>query len=188
MIKTQISLFLATFLVIGLLFITFSDNAEAGSNGGMEPLPIACSVLIEKLEIPDTGRDFDFELTGDVDDNFSLTSGETTVLEYQENGNGVLTENIPEGYTLNIECTEGSENCTDNGGFVPCLSIEVLEDGNGVTIECDDSATNDMGSCTFTNTLIPRNVPTLSLWGLIAMAGILAIVGLMLIRRRRASA
>jgi len=34
----------------------------------------------------------------------------------------------------------------------------------------------------------PRNVPTLSEWGLIAMAGILGIVGFMVIRRRKATA
>lgn len=34
----------------------------------------------------------------------------------------------------------------------------------------------------------PRNVPTLSEWGLIAMAGILGIVGFMVIRRRKVTA
>jgi hypothetical protein len=33
-----------------------------------------------------------------------------------------------------------------------------------------------------------RNVPTLSEWGLIAMAGILGIAGFMVIRRRKATA
>jgi len=36
--------------------------------------------------------------------------------------------------------------------------------------------------------LQPRNIPTLSEWGLIAMAGILGIVGFMVIRRRKATA
>jgi len=34
-------------------------------------------------------------------------------------------------------------------------------------------------------TPLPRNVPTLSEWGLIAMAGILGLVGFMVIRRRK---
>jgi hypothetical protein len=34
----------------------------------------------------------------------------------------------------------------------------------------------------------PRNVPTLSEWGLIAMAGVLGIIGFMVIRRRKATA
>jgi len=36
--------------------------------------------------------------------------------------------------------------------------------------------------------VITRNVPTLSEWGLIAMAGILGLVGFMVMRRRKALA
>jgi len=36
--------------------------------------------------------------------------------------------------------------------------------------------------------IVSRNVPTLSEWGLIAMAGVLGIVGFMVIRRRKATA
>ena len=36
--------------------------------------------------------------------------------------------------------------------------------------------------------LPPRNIPTLSEWGLIAMAGILGIVGFMVLRRRKVTA
>jgi hypothetical protein len=181
MFKKQISLFFATLIIIGFSITALSENANAGIN----PMLPACSVLIEKVEIPDTGRDFDFQLTGSVDDNFSLTNGASEVLKYGENGNGVLIENIPEGYTLDIECTEGAENCSNNGGFETCLSITPIEDGNGVTIACDDSATNDTGSCTFTNTLIPSQVPTLSEWGLIAMVGLLGIIGFIVIRKRQ---
>ena len=35
---------------------------------------------------------------------------------------------------------------------------------------------------------VQRNVPTLSEWGLIAMAGLLGIVGFMIIRRRNVAA
>jgi hypothetical protein len=181
MSKINFSLFLTIILIVGLFFVAVTEN----TNAEIVPMQGACSIVIEKIEIPDTGRDFDFELTGSFDDNFGLANGESTVLDYQENGNGVLIENIPQGYTLNIECTEGEENCSDNGGFETCLSITPLEDGNGVTIQCDDSATNDEGSCTFTNTLITRNVPTLSQWSLIAVVGLLAIIGFLVIRRRQ---
>ena len=49
---------------------------------------------------------------------------------------------------------------------------EVCLDG----IVCDDAP------------IEPRNVPTLSEWGLIAMAGILGIVGFMVIRRKKVTA
>jgi hypothetical protein len=46
-----------------------------------------------------------------------------------------------------------------------------------------------ISSNTVTKTwVITRNVPTLSEWGLIAMAGILGIIGFMVIRRKKASA
>ncbi len=50
---------------------------------------------------------------------------------------------------------------------------------------------NDTGLVTeFKLTVLPRisNVPTLSEWGLIAMAGILGLVGFMVIRRRKVTA
>jgi hypothetical protein len=179
MFKKQISFFFATLIIIGFSITALSENANAGI-----PMP-ACSIFIEKIEIPGTGRDFDFQLTGSVDDNFSLTNGESEVLEYGENGNGVLIENIPVGYTLDIECTEGAEDCPEFDVSEPCLRITTLEDGNGVTIVCDDSATNDTGSCTFTNTLIAQAaVPTLSEWGLLSIAGLLGIIGFIVIRKR----
>ena len=181
MFKKQISFFFATLIIIGFSITALSENA----NAGVMPMLPACSVLIEKVEIPDTGRDFDFQLTGSVEDNFSLTNGASEVLKYGENDNGVLIENIPVGYALDIECTQGVEDCPEFEVSEPCLRITTLEDGNGVTIECDDSATTDMGSCTFTNTLIPSQVPTLSEWGLIAMVSLLGIIGFIVIRKRQ---
>jgi len=43
-------------------------------------------------------------------------------------------------------------------------------------------------TCTYTNNRIPADIPTLSEWGLITMAGVLGIVGFMVIRRRKATA
>ena len=44
-----------------------------------------------------------------------------------------------------------------------------------------------VAECTFFN-IIPTRIPTLSEWGLIAMAGILGIVGFMVMRRRKVTA
>ncbi|TDI90240.1 MAG: IPTL-CTERM sorting domain-containing protein [Candidatus Dadabacteria bacterium] len=52
---------------------------------------------------------------------------------------------------------------------------------NSITAECLD---DDEGSCTFTNVLIARNVPTLSQWGLISLIVLLGIVGFIFYRRR----
>ena len=54
------------------------------------------------------------------------------------------------------------------------IDCEIIEDA--ICVEGDEMFT---GSC-----VSPPAVPTLSEWGLIAMAGILGIVGFMVIRRR----
>jgi len=80
---------------------------------------------------------------------------------------------VPEGWELvDIECSgEG-------------VLIEPIENGRNFTCLKDF----DMASRTFRNEGPPPIVPTLSQWGLIAMAGILGIVGFMVIRRRTATA
>ena len=90
-----------------------------------------------------------------------------------------VTEELPPGWAF-VEA-----GCTDNN------TIEVTEVLNGLAIKClFDTGTFD--GCFFTNEMLepppPPAVPTLSEWGLIAMAGILGIVGFMVIRRRKVTA
>ncbi|GJM14911.1 MAG: hypothetical protein DHS20C13_02380 [Thermodesulfobacteriota bacterium] len=174
-----ISMFV-TVLVVGLGFIVLNaDQASAG-------VPMPCNIVIEKVEEPDTGRLFDFEVEGNFAPNFSLGDGDSENVGLDIDETIEIIEDIPEGYTLEIECVEGSTNCGSDF-FEPCLAIQELEDGTGVVVECLD---DDEGSCTFTNTLAiePAQVPTLSEWGLISMAGVLGIIGFMVIRRRKATA
>jgi len=58
----------------------------------------------------------------------------------------------------------------------------ILDTGNGNT-----TIVGDLPDCTdgLVFRIIPRNVPTLSEWGLIAMAGVLGIVGLLVLALRR---
>jgi len=168
-------------LVVGLAFLVLnSDQASAG-------FAMPCNVVIEKVEEPDTDRIFDFEVLGGFNPDFTLRGGESDNVGLGIDEVIQIREDIPEGYTLEIECVQGTSNCGGQGVFAPCLGIQKLEDGTGVIVECLD---NDEGSCTFTNVLAiePRNVPTLSEWGLIAMAGVLGIIGFIVIRRRKAVA
>ena len=141
-----------------------------------------CIITIEKVAIPADNTPFNFFVTGDVTGDFTLMDPDFTIEGFAiDVGQTVtLTEEVIPGWAVdNIECTEGVTNC----GATPCLTATV--DGNSVTFECLD---NDRASCTITNVAVPSNVPTLSEWGLIAMAGILGITGLLVIRRRRAAA
>jgi len=86
---------------------------------------------------------------------------------------GTATVNVtPINGTFLGVLTEGGEQIT---------RIELVETG---TPQCDALYELSFGQCGE----IVRNIPTLSEWGLIAMAGVLGIVGFMVIRRRKVTA
>ena len=95
---------------------------------------------------------------------------------------------LPEkGYSGTGMPPSGTECCQLDGG---CFDIMLPPPGvPGMTCSvqnvvlgavCNESA----GQCI----VISRDIPTLSEWGLIAMAGVLGLIGFMVIRRKRATA
>ena len=145
-----------------------------------------CVIIIEKVAVPADDTPFGFSEGGDFGGTFSLRdpSDPTRPLGIDIGQTLTITEDVvPNGWTLDsIECVEGTSSC----GTTSCLTATV--DGNRVTFECLD---NDTASCVFTNVIepvAPSNIPTLSEWGLIAMAGILGIAGFMVVMRRRKAA
>ena len=181
MFKKQFSLFLTTLLIIGFFFVALTESVKAGV------MPLPCTLEIEKVAIPADNTPFDFVATGDINSETTLSDpGNPTFNGGLGIGDTVtVTEELPPGWELqSIECIEGQTNC-GSGEFEPCLSITINEESNSITATCVD---DDTGSCTFTNRLIevePNQVPTLSEWGLIAMAGLLGIIGFIVIRRRQ---
>ena len=82
------------------------------------------------------------------------------------------------GLPTQIACCQGDGTCTDSSeGPFMCISDFVVEDAF-----CNQST----GLCTSVARF--NTIPTMSEWGLIAMAGILAVAGLIVIRRKKASA
>ncbi len=176
------SLFIfSVFLMLGsLVTSTVQVSAQSG-----------CIISIEKIANPDDDTEFDFTVSGIA--NFEMPLSDPSLPEFGFDfpvGTEVtVLEEVTPGWVLDdIVCTEGTTNC-GNDAFEPCLRITIDLETNSITAFCED---NDEGSCTFTNSRIPppplAQVPTLSEWGLIAMAGILGIVGFMVIRRKKASA
>ncbi len=82
------------------------------------------------------------------------------------------------GFSTEISCCQAEGKCTDSseGPFL-CRVEDVVENAF-----CDQGT----GECTLIDT--SSNIPTLSEWGLIAMAGVLGIAGYVIIRRRKATA
>jgi len=83
---------------------------------------------------------------------------------------------LPEKGFSQDGCCQSTENTcfniVDGGGPAACLIIDFV-----------DGAFCSEGQCIPPTVVTP--IPTLSEWGLIAMAGILGIVGFMVIRRRK---
>ncbi|HSC35276.1 MAG TPA: IPTL-CTERM sorting domain-containing protein [Thermodesulfobacteriota bacterium] len=170
-------LILAMLLGVGLMVLG-TGQAWAGAN--------PCAIGIEKIEIPDQDTPFDFEVTGTILDSVTLSDPSDPTFNFGINIDDTVTvtELVPPGWELaSIECIEGTNQC-GIGVFEPCLRATVI--GNSVTFFCEDI---DEAFCVFTNVrVINENIPTLSEWGLIAMAGIMGLTGLFIVMRRRKTA
>ncbi|HET7290513.1 MAG TPA: IPTL-CTERM sorting domain-containing protein [Thermodesulfobacteriota bacterium] len=162
--------------------LAFAGILSLGQINARAQLDNNCIISITKAATPANDTEFSFVTTGIQEGTFFLSDPSHTlqVLGINVQQSITVTEDAIPGWTLDgIECTEGVINC----GSTSCLTATV--DGNSVTFECFD---NDTASCTFTNSFTGANIPTLSEWGLISMAVILGIAGIILMRRRRVTA
>ena len=177
--RSLISFVILTMLV-GLGFLMLSTgHVRAGGD--------ICPMTIEKVADPADDTEFNFSVTGgNIFDDILMDPSKPSFsfnLD-SENAPTTVTEEVPPGWILNIECTVPGGGC---GG--PCLII--TEVPNGLTFVCVDNIAGP-NTCTFTNVKEPpTNIPTLSGWGLMSLAvvlGILGIVGFMVMRRRKVTA
>jgi len=148
-----------------------------------------CLLEMRKSANPADDRVFDFLQTGpeDQESEFGLSDPDnpTTVRVIPFGGAVNITELVPSGWKLDsIECVNGTNNCGP-GTFIPCLDIIPNLETNSIVAFCLD---NDEGSCTFTNVFDPRAVPAISVYGLIAMAGVLGLIAFFVLRRKKAAA
>ena len=85
-----------------------------------------------------------------------------------------LKEDVPPGWALvDISC-QGE----------PGFSFNILDDDTVVASCLVLGNAPPSGSCTFRNVRVASAVPTISQWGMVAFAGILGIIGLVVYRRR----
>lgn len=130
----------------------------------------ACGVTIIKEASGGGNTLFEYEVTVDGDPSFlvKLPGGEITGGPF--NSTVTVSELPISGWTLtDISC--------ENAG---ATGFEITE--NGFTASCDGGGEV---TCTFVNERLESSIPTLSEWGMIAMAGALAAIGLYISARRR---
>ena len=83
------------------------------------------------------------------------------------------------GFSTVLFCCQGQGQCddTDENPDLICPVQDVVQNA---------FCNQETGTCALLDT--SSNIPTLSEWGLIAMAGVLGIAGYVIIRRRKATA
>ena len=181
--RNMISIFILTILMVSGFLALSTGQVRAQD---------VCEVTIEKVADPADDTGFYFSVTGGENgDGIELRdpSDPTATIILQVSDNVVtLTEEVPPGWILDdIECTIPTGGSCGNPNpppdQTPCLTI--TDAPNGLNFLCLDSSEV---TCTFSNSRLSRNVPTLSQWGLIAMIGLLGIIGLWAIRRKKAAA
>jgi len=167
MIKNRISLFLATFLIIGFFFLALPEKGYSG-------LPAELGCCVDGDICLGCGGSLDCAIIGDP--TCDLLGGVVLLLN-QVCVNGDFCAGAPTQFPGCCVRSEG--NCINGEAFNDCNSdggIAWFPETNCSEVpECPDPKVN-----------VP--IPTLSEWGLIAMAGVLGIIGFMVIRRKKVTA
>ena len=119
------------------------------------------------------------------------TGAATFVTSLQTAGGLTMTRQAP--VSLQFACdgtlyggTARSNSMASDGGFLVTINPDtgIFSFVGGVSATGGES----LGGLSFDQRCLTRQIPTLSEWGLIAMAGVLGIIGLLAIRRRKVTA
>lgn len=162
----NISSFVIAFLIIGFFYLAMPEKGWGGTPA------LGCCISAEKNCIGCDGdldcaiRGFDCPLQPEA----SFSSGEACLTFAGDDECKSLDDGM-----LGC-CAISAGNCNDGESLGDCE-----REGDAWFLETDCSEVPECAP-------IPTNVPTLSEWGLVAMAGILGIVGFMLIRRKKVTA
>jgi len=168
------------FTGLGFLFL-ITDHASAG-------LP-PCIIGIEKAAMPVDGTEFNFSITGFVIGDFGLTSGSSNNINLANNEEITVTEEVPQGWVLDdIICSDP-------------IGIVITNAPNGRTFQCTATTAVGITDCTFFNIMEPppptqppptqspvTGIPSLNEWGLLSLAVVLGLVGIVVFRLRRKTA
>ena len=174
MFKNRFSLFVATFLIIGFFFLALPEEGYSGlptSPGG----PPCCDVIEQGTCVG--GDPNAMTACGSQ----ACSEGECSFLKNEicvEGGQGSGRCEQPTG-CCQLFAPDGPDECFGTNDIPECEAKKGEFIPGGV---CSTNGIECIGPQV-------SPIPTLSQWGLIAMAGILGIIGfIMVIRRRKVSA
>jgi exosortase sorting signal-containing protein len=168
-IINRVSVFVVTFLMVGLFFLALTGNEASG----VASPPGCCTTEMDGGvcagcpggESCLTSQEFCSSEGGFFSKGVCFEDGEGAVC-----GVGVVTEGC---------CVVASDQCVDGVLADECFFGEFPDAELWVSGE----ACINVPQCS-----VVRNIPTLSQWGLIAMAGIFILVGIWAITRKKAEA
>ena len=135
-----------------------------------------CPLAIVKSASPADDTEFTFELGGNAVGSFTLQdpSDNIEIVEVPSETAGIaVNEILPPGWSLD------DIQCTGDPGF------EFFTFGiNQLVASCEVLGEVPDGQCTFFNSK-GTPVPTISQWGLISLAAVLGIAGILVFRRKK---
>jgi len=158
------------------------DTAICTFTNRMEPPPQPCQIEIIKTATPADNTPFDFSVTGDQTFDFTLRDPDQNSLSFNLIFNDTVdvAEAVPAGWAL-----EGIE-CTDQPGLI------ISEIPSGRSFQCvAEMGPGNTAQCTFTNRVDDApiaGIPSLNEWGLLSLAVVLGITGIVVFRLRRKTA
>lgn len=154
------------------------DMAATTTNGGIDPvLPFTTVVTNGQTPLNPNGDTIigNFEMMFTVGSPFSFPGGGLIIRFSNPSAQYVLNAgDACDQVLVNADTSDSSEN------FV----LRFFEDDDGLP-PYDDDGDGDIGGFRIMNNDPIRNIPTLSEWGLVAMAGVLGVIGMLAVRRRR---
>jgi len=142
------------------------DGASLGNRdnqlqGGVFAATIAGSITIQKVVLGDPPAS-PWDFSGTLGGFQLLAAGGQQTFSLLDAGVYIISETTKDGFTASVGCSNGATG-TDS------VTVTLVDVGI---------------SCIFTNTAPPTGIPTLSEWGMIGMALLLAAVALWYLRSR----
>ena len=174
MIKNRLSLFIAAFLIVGFFFLALP---EKGYSGGAFFDFGCCTTLEDGGDCVgcESGCATSEAFCNEIGGNFDLSPMSQICEDSPPDQDADCIFKV---VTTPGCCLTDSDDCIESS-FVDCFDDVVVGE-----IWFDGVSCSEVPQCQIVNTPIP----TLSEWGLIAIAAVLGVVGFMVIRRRKATA